>query len=463
MADTYHALNRFDVALPLRDEQIALSTQLNGAGSPATLRARMEQARSWQVQGLSDKAIATLEPLMPQIRQHFGATSEPYRQLLYILSASYARAGRREDADRLLGEGGVLTEAHFPPGSPERLSHLNHLQVLRTTQGRMRDAQAILKQTEPYWSDPKLAREPLLLVLRRNSLALQIRLSQWQDVEPRARALLADMDRQLGPGNDMAAGLRIELGRLFTDMGDYDKALAQRAENLAVAEAAQVRQAPLELRTRSYLVLAQAQAHAASPDTLRRAARELLADLKRQRAALAYMAGDLYIFVARIALVIDDKALATEVMAAVKADTGLQLDRDPVLASRMALVEGEVARLQGDLARSQTLLRQRMESFERNGDKVLMPSWMAALDLAWTLVLMNDPRAEGALAEAASRRPEGIPQGHPLDLVTAYLQARRTGDTAAAAQALAALSARQHRRADDPPGPGLGSLAGALN
>ena len=53
----------------MRDEQIALSTQLNGAGS-LTLRARMEQARSWQVQGLSDKAIATLEPLMPQIRQH---------------------------------------------------------------------------------------------------------------------------------------------------------------------------------------------------------------------------------------------------------------------------------------------------------------------------------------------------------------------------------------------------------
>ena len=99
----------------------------------------------------------------------------------------------------------------------------------------MRDAQAILKQTEPHRSDPKLAREPLLLVLRRNSLALQIRLSQWQaGVELRARALLADMDRQLGPGNDMAAGLRIELGRLFTDMGDYDKALAQRAENLAV-------------------------------------------------------------------------------------------------------------------------------------------------------------------------------------------------------------------------------------
>ena len=60
---------------------------------------------------------------MPQIRQHFGATSEPYIASCCTFRKGYlALVG--EDADRSLANRRQLTESALPPGSPERLSHL---------------------------------------------------------------------------------------------------------------------------------------------------------------------------------------------------------------------------------------------------------------------------------------------------------------------------------------------------
>jgi hypothetical protein len=148
--------------------------------------------------------------------------------------------------------------------------------------------------------------------------------------------------------------------------------------------------------------------------------------------------------------------------------------------------------LSSDLPRSRTLLQQRMAIFERPGDQQLWPAWVAALDLAWTLALANDTSAQAALQAAAARRPPGIAAGHPLDVVQAYLQAyleayleadtqahsqanpqagpgvmrSRSANPAAAEKVQRigqALRQLQGRRLDAPPGPGLGSFAGAFN
>jgi serine/threonine-protein kinase len=466
LADTYHQLNRFDVAMPLRDEQVALSTQLLGASDPSTLRARSEQARTYQVQGLFDKAITVLEPLRTPFSQAFGRQSPEYRQLLYVLHGSYSRVGRFDDADRILAEAGALTEAAFAPGSEERLSHLNHLQVLRVGQGRLLEAQAALRATERWWTDPELANAPIVLVLRRNTIAVQSRLSLYDGIEARTQALLADMDRLLGPGNDMAAGMRIELARYHTDIGQYRQALAQRQDNLARALAAKVEHPAVLLPLQVHVLLAEGQAHAAEPDTLRQRARELLATAQAQAARLGYVANDIHINLVRLALLLDDATLAAEALAPLQADNGLRLVQDQTLASRMAQIQGQVARLQGDLPRSRVLLQQRMTWLDRAAEKRVLPAWTSALDLAWTLVLLGDPGAADALAQADTRRPQGLPAPHPLDAVRAYLGARLGpggADSAGARAALATLQQRQGRSAGGTPGPGTGSLAGAFN
>jgi len=466
LADTYHELNRFDVAMPLREEQVALSTRLLGADDPATLRAMSEQARTYQVQGLFDKAITVLEPLRLPFSHAFGQQSPEYRQLLYVLHGSYARAGRLADADRTLTEAGALTDAAFAPGSDERLSHLNHLQVLRVGQGRLLDAQAALRQTEPWWAEAAQRNPPLVLVLRRNTLAVQLRLSQYEGLEARAQALLADMDRLLGPGNDMAAGLRIELARYYTDIGQPRQALAQRQDNLARAQAAKVEHPAVLLPLQVQVLLAEGQAHATAADTLRQGARQLLASAVAEGTRLGYVGNEVHIGLVRLALLLDDRALAEEALAPIKADKGLRLVQDQALASRMAQIEGQVARLQGDLPRSRSLLLQRMQWFERSADKQVLPAWVSALDLAWTLVLMGDAGAAQALARADSHRPPGLPAQHPLDAVRAYLGARLGPGGAEgppAQAALADLGQGLGRPAAAAPSPGIGSLWGAFN
>ena len=103
--------------------------------------------------------------------------------------------------------------------------------------------------------------------------------------------------------------------------------------------------------------------------------------------------------------------------------------------------------------------------FERPGDKQFLPDWVAALDLAYTLVLMGSPDAAAALDRAAARRPPGAPAGHPLDAVQAYLRERLQAgadDAAGVQAALRELRRAQGRGDGTPAGAGLGSLGGAF-
>jgi serine/threonine-protein kinase len=466
LADTYHELNRFDIAMPMYEELVSIVTQRHGADDPLVLQARFRQARAYQAQGLFDKTIALLEPLQAQFTAAYGEQSEERRRLLYVLSTSYSRAGRLDDADRLLAEAGRLTEAAFGTRSPQWMAHLNHLQVLRAGQGRLREALAAIQATEHFWSDTKPENAREILVYRRNTIAIQIRLGEYAQVEERTRVLLADMDRLLGAGNDMASGLRHELARFFTETGQPRRALEQREDNLARAEAAGVQHPAVLVPLQVHVLLARAQAHAADARTLTREAHGLLTRMKAEAPKMGYARADAWINIARVGLALDDAALAAAALAPLRSDVGLHLERDFLLSSRVAQLEGELARLKGDLPRSVALLRQRMQVFERPGERRVLPAWVAGLDLAFTLVQQNDPGAAAALSAAGERRPAGVPAGHPLDAAAAWLSARIAGAAGQpgdpADNALRELQRLQSRPPGPPPGIGLGSFGGAL-
>jgi hypothetical protein len=111
-------------------------------------------------------------------------------------------------------------------------------------------------------------------------------------------------------------------------------------------------------------------------------------------------------------------------------------------------VEGRLARAQGDL----TLSRQRLLTVRETG---AIESWAAALDLALTAVLQAAPDAAGLLAKAQARRPPTLPAGHPLDAVSAWLQARQAAGNDDAPDVRPGPSSQPpgHRAPRRPPGP----------
>jgi eukaryotic-like serine/threonine-protein kinase len=447
LGDTYYRLNRLDIAIPLFDELAQMAVQRFGAEDKRTLQFRWEQARVLQVQGLFDRAIQVLEPLQGAYAKAFGAESEDMRKQLYVLSTSYVRVGRLDEGDRLLGQAGRLTEANYAPGSPEWLSHQNHVQVLRAGQGRFVEALAALRRTEPYWGDPRPENQREILVFRRNTITIGIRLGEYEGVEERTQALLADMLRFYGPGADIAAGMRQELARYYTETGQSAKALALRDEIVANARSAKVQLPAVVLPARAQALLARAQAGAAAPDRLVEQARALLAEAAQLGSQLGYGRTELWLAMARVGVLLDDPRLAADALGALRADTSLNLARDLLLASRTAHLEGQLARLQGDLVRSREQLTHRMKVFERPGqprDRQTLPAWSAALDLAYTAVLKGDADAASLLAAANARRPTTMPAGQRLDALAEELAQRlQRGDTGKPAR-------------------GLGSYAGAL-
>jgi hypothetical protein len=77
---------------------------------------------------------------------------------------------------------------------------------------------------------------------------------------------------------------------------------------------------------------------------------------------------------------------------------------------------------------------------------------------------MNDPAAAAGLQRAARHRPPGMPAGHPLDAVAAYLAVRLGHGSDEAAPVRAALSelARVQGRQAPPGQAGRGALGGAF-
>ncbi|OYU99086.1 MAG: hypothetical protein CFE45_14120, partial [Burkholderiales bacterium PBB5] len=174
LSRTYMVLNRFDHALPLGEQWLALARQRHDEDDPAVLLARLSLGQVHQIMGNHDAAIALLEPIGPALAKRFGADSEAVRQQQFVLAADYMHSNRPDDAQRALERVRVLTEQLHPGDEFEQADYLNNLGVLRRRQGRLAEALAVVRQTRPMWTspNPKLALQ--VLVLRRAEITLQI-------------------------------------------------------------------------------------------------------------------------------------------------------------------------------------------------------------------------------------------------------------------------------------------------
>jgi serine/threonine-protein kinase len=421
LASTYESLNRFDLAAPLAEEWIALSAASFGEDDRRTVDGRIKLAQLYTPVGPYDRAIALLEPLRPQVARLYGAQSEKMRELLYGLVGCYTKLGRFDAAALTLREAGRLTELNYGPDSFERAFHHNAVSVLYARQGRLSASLAELRLTEPTWAHPAPDARRHVLVLRRNTLAMQMQLGQYEGLAARWQAVAAETDQLLGPGSSMRAFMHPALAGYFADRGEHTAALAERAAFLAEGTGA-----PTSARTvaQAELLLAQGRANAVPAGPLLADARSLLAQIDTERGQLGPARAEAWLTLARTGLLLGDTGLAAEAVARLRGDTELNLGENLGLASRVAQAEGELLRARGELARSRELLAQRVALLATSPDQAVPVMWQARLDLAATLVLLRAPEAAEALAQAAQARPPQMPAGHPLDAVQRELQAR---------------------------------------
>jgi hypothetical protein len=203
---------------------------------------------------------------------------------------------------------------------------------------------------------------------------------------------------------------------------------------------------PTLLRPRAEALLQRARA-GEEPRALLAQARTLLAEFRAQPQPLPVTVIDGVVALAELALMFDELGLAREVIA-----TSSLMPPGATMASRWARVQGQLARLEGDVAASLPLLRRRVAVFERDTEPRIVWHWSALLDVSYSLVLLRDPAAAETLARARALRPPAMPPGHAFDAVADYLQAllEHGGDEAAAPvqRALQALARAQGR----PPG-----------
>ncbi|MED5620244.1 serine/threonine-protein kinase [Ideonella sp. BN130291] len=464
LASTYRDINRPDIALPMAEQQLQLARHRYGAGDARTLESVLLVAHVQTQLQAFDKALALLEPIRAAVPEVFGDVSWQHERVMRLLAYCYGRLGRLDDADRTMTASRRLTFALFTEWSEERAMFLNSQQVLRVQQGRLREALALLKQAQQYWPHLPPGAISSVFAMRRNLIALPIRIGDYGDIEAQAQQLLADINRVLGKGNDTAEGLHAEMARYYLETGQFAKALQQRESAYQAAAAAGVQHSAVMLPLRALKLPAAALAHAEPVPELVSQAHALLAEMDAAQGQLGYRRTEAWMEIARLGLLLDDARLADHALQRLRDDTTLDLAHNRQLAARLDQLEGELARLRGDLPASAQRLRRHVGYYEALAEPVSPRAWSAQLDLAYTLLLQGDAAAGPALERAAQLRPPGMPRGVPLDQVQGYLAAwlRQGGpDTAGAQAARRALAMRMGTNAA-PASTVQGSLGGAL-
>ena len=437
LLSTYRDMNRYDLAIPLAEQAIAHSAQHFGADSPRNLEARIALARIYVSQGSPAKVIALTEPLhAPWVRLH-GEVSNPHANLLYLQAVAYARVGRIDEAEAALLRARPIVESLYTPAQFEHLFFENYVHVLHMAQGRWREAEAVLRAIEPRWqavvqAQPRYAR--FVLVLRRNVLAAQVRQGRTEGVEAEAEGLLAEMDALLGAGNDMAAGLRVELSRWHAEHGRHAQALALLRMAEAELQAAGVEHAAQRLPLAADRLLAEALVaagavpggNAASGDAaaLARQAALQIEALDRSVAVSGPARVGAALALMRVALLGRAFDAAEAALALARADPLLQTHA--ALATRTDQLEAQLRRAQGRLDDSSHLLRHRLDWVARQPEPVPWAAWSAQLDMAATLRAADDARAAPALQRADALRPTAVGASlsslHPHEALRRWLE-----------------------------------------
>lgn len=409
MGDTYADMNRFDIAIPLADELVALTRQLWGDDDPASLRALRLRLRLDTAMSSPLGVITRGEPLLAALqRQQIEADDQ--LELMYQLLVAYAQAGRLDEAERLRAEAEPLVHQRFAPESFDAQFFGNYVYYLRLAQGRLLDAEKLMLNLRPAMANPPAHRVRFALQLRRALWNVQARLGRPEATPEAALKIAADCDALFGPGNLSSQRMRSDLARQLGERGQWAEAVPVHDALAASVRAADHPALRLPLDAAALLARVNAgQTQGAAAEVQR------LTEALRPSPALT---GPTWVEasgnVVRAALALQRPDLAGNALAPLQ-DLEAQpwLQRDAALRSLVAQWQGELARQRGAALASLEPLRQRLAYLDSLPEPQGLPHWAAQLDLALSLRLADQPVGP-ALTRADALRPAWL-SSHPLD------------------------------------------------
>ena len=409
MGDTYADMNRFDIAIPLADELVALTQRLWGDDSPAGLRALRLRLRLDTSLSSPLGVIERGEPLLAALeRQHADVNDR--LELLYQLIVAYAQAGRPDDAERVRAEAWPLVLKTFPPQSFDAQYFNTYVYHLRLAQGRLLDAETLMLDLGPAIANPPPNRARFALQLRRHLWSIQARLGRPEATIEAAQRIVADCDALLGPGNVSAQRMRSDLARQLGERGQWADALPVHEALAASLNAADHPTLRLPLDAAALLARVNAGRTEGAVAEVQRLTEALRPSPVLTGPNWVEASGN----VVRAALALQRPDLAGVALAPLQ-DTEAQpwLQKHAALQSLISQWQGELARQRGAAMASIEPLRKRVAYLDGLPQPQGLPHWTAQLDLALSLRRAGQPVAE-ALARADALRPAWL-ASHPLD------------------------------------------------
>lgn len=409
LVKTYHALNRFDIAVALAQDRLDDARRQWGPSDARAQDATVELARIHTALGSPAPVVTLLAPLRPALVVRFGEHSAEVTSVDYQLTVALARLGRFDEAERMLEHARAAQPKLYRPTDFEFVFFGQYEQVLRSLQGRWLEAERLLldmlQRSRPI--PPQFQR--FGFVLERSLATVQWRL--LRDDGPaavaRAEALLARIHAFTGPGSELALGLRQALAQHLQQLGDFDGALAQwraiEAETAAAGVNHPLATVPRQIGRLEAEVLA---AGAAAPRHAAEA-EALLAQLDATPALSGPRRADALLALARVASAPGAPHPALQArLAQALADPQLGQAQLPALQARIAAFEAQ--RL-GDAQAQQRAAEAAMRHLDGLTEAQGIAGWAARLHVA-----CRQPADTPAWAHAQAARPAGLPP-HPLD------------------------------------------------
>jgi eukaryotic-like serine/threonine-protein kinase len=421
MVATYSDMNRQDIAIPLAQELIEVSTRHWGRSHERTLIARLRLARIYTALNSPLEVIALGEPMLARFAAAPPGTAmeDEYESLLYQLLVAYAGTARFADAEAMHAIAWPMVQRLYQPSDYEYPFYKTYLYQLRLAEGRLLDAEAAIEATRASWATAPPHRARFVLRSRQHLWNIQARLGRPEGSVDNARQLIADMDALLGPGNSSSQRMRADLARHFVELGDYAGAAQIHAEMESRLPAEAARHPTLRLPRESAALLARALAEPARAADWLPAARRMADELAQSRDISGPPWAEASLALVRVGLRLGDLHLAARALAPLQ-----DLQARPWLAihqqlrSRVAQMAGELARAHGQHEAALTRLRERVALLDALPSPQGLPHWRAQLDLAASL--LGSAQSAQALQRADTLRPDWLPP-HPLDDLRAEL------------------------------------------
>lgn len=411
MAATYDEMNRQDISIPLSRDLVQVRTRLWGEDDPRTLAAELQLARAFTAIGSPMEVIEIGERVLPRLEPQ--QTSGDYENLLYQLLVAYANVGRFDEAEALHDKAWALVQKLYKPSDYEYVFFNLYVYVLRYNQGRWLEAEAALKPLVEAGSRaaPHYAR--FVQRSRQTLWTLQARLGRPEASIEAARALAADMDGLLGPGNSSSQRMHVDLSRHLIELGDYAQAARVQAALAATLPEAAARNPNLRMPREATALLAEALDAPQRRAELAPRIRALAAEMRPIPAGPPWV--DAMISLVRACLALNELQLAQELLAPLQQmQVEGWLHGFEAWRTRVGQLVGEFERARGKPAQGLQPLRERVTFLDRQPAPQGLQHWRAQLDLALSLAAAGAPDAASALARADALRPPWL-GSHPLD------------------------------------------------